>query len=389
MKKKIAIIVGTRPEVIKMAPIYFAMREHRKLQPILISTGQHREMLDQACKSFGIKPDIDLNLMLPKQSLDELSAKIISACGALFRQIKPSAVLVQGDTTSVLGAAMAAFYEKTPIGHVEAGLRTYDFAAPWPEEMNRRLVDPLCKWCFAPTLECANNLKSERVPAENIFVTGNTVIDSLIWTKNKIEERGFGIDYPLIGIQSEFAERFLTEKRSGSDRLILVTGHRRESFGEGFENICTAIRNLVDRYSDVGVIYPVHLNPSVQEPVNRILGSDARIQLIPPADYKTFVWLMNKSYFILSDSGGIQEEAPSLGKPVLVMRHTTERPEGVTAGTTMLVGTDPDNILNECSRLLENENEYKSRAKLKNPYGDGRTGVKIVSILDKSFSNEN
>lgn len=389
MNNKIAIIVGTRPEVIKMAPIYFAMRDHLKLQSILISTGQHRQMLDQACKSFDIKPDIDLNLMLPNQSLDELSAKIILACGNLFRQIRPSAVLVQGDTTSVLGAALASFYEKIPIGHIEAGLRTYDLAAPWPEEMNRRLVDPLCKWCFAPTPECANNLKSERVNPDNIFVTGNTVIDSLIWTKNKIEEEKFAIDYLSIGIRSVFAERFLTSTRLDSDRLILVTGHRRESFGEGFVNICTAIRNLVDLYSNVGVIYPVHLNPAVQEPVNRILGQHPRIQLIRPADYKTFVWLMDRSYFILSDSGGIQEEAPSLGKPVLVMRHTTERPEGVAAGTTRLVGTDPNNIINQCSQLLENEIEYKSRATLKNPYGDGSSGVKIVSILDKSFRNEN
>jgi UDP-N-acetylglucosamine 2-epimerase len=385
MKNKIALIVGTRPEVIKIAPVYFALQESKQLQPVLISTGQHRQMLDQACRSFNIIPDIDLNLMSPSQRLDDLSSRIISSCGSTFRELNPTAVVVQGDTASVLGSALAAFYERIPIGHIEAGLRTYDLSAPWPEEMNRRLVAPICQWCFAPTKECKQNLLSERIDPEKIYITGNTVVDSLYWTKKNIQSGRINIHENLNNINSEFKEKFLSLTASTENRLILVTGHRRESFGRGFENICWAIRRIVEKYPSVGVIYPVHLNPAVQEPVYRILGGNSRIQLTPPVDYQTFVWLMDRSYFIVTDSGGVQEEAPSLGKPILVTRNTTERPEGISAGTSRLVGTETSRIMDECSILLEDVNQYSLRAQLKNPYGDGKAGANIASILEKSY----
>ena len=386
MAHKIAIIIGTRPEVIKMAPVYLAMKSSTALTPILVSTGQHREMLDQACAVFGLHPDADLRLMQAGQDLPSLTARVIQAVSALLSDIKPAAILVQGDTTTVLGASLAAFYQHIPIGHVEAGLRTYNLQSPWPEEMNRRLADPISRWCFAPTISCKDNLLSERVPPENIFVTGNTVIDALLWVKKSIEPKGgFAEDFVRKhAIGEQFASRFLRGTET-SGRLILVTGHRRESFGKGFECICTAIRTLVDQFPDVGVIYPVHLNPNVQEPVRRALGNHERIQLIAPTDYESFVWLMRRAYFILSDSGGVQEEAPSLGKPVLVMRDTTERPEGISVGTSRLTGTDPQRILHECSILLNDQRDYSARSALKNPYGDGQASARIVAVLENFF----
>lgn len=391
MKKIVAIVVGTRPEVIKMAPLWYALQESRVLEPLLISTGQHREMLDQAFGVFGFRPDIDLGLMQAGQMLPDLTARVIEGITCVLRERSPAAILVQGDTTTVLGSSLAAFYQRVPIGHVEAGLRTYDFEAPWPEEMNRRLVDPISKWCFTPTEWSAANLRSERIPHTQIHVTGNTVVDALLWVREKLGRIKIAANDLVSRCQIpwHFAEDYLgvNHLRGPAKRWVLITGHRRESFGDGFENICRAINNLAARYPDLGLLYPVHLNPKVQEPVRRILGSNSRVALIPPVGYEDFIWLMDRSYFVLSDSGGVQEEAPSLGKPVLVMRSTTERPEGVDAGTCRLVGTDPDRIVAEAADLLEDSANYVRRSALKNPYGDGLAAIRIRQIIEKDICN--
>lgn len=389
MKKIVAIVVGTRPEVIKMAPLWYALRQSAVLEPLLISTGQHREMLDQAFGVFGLKPDIDLGLMQPRQSLSELTSRIITGMTRVIRESRPAAVLVQGDTTTVLGTALAAFYERVPIGHVEAGLRTYDFDAPWPEEMNRRLVDPISRWCFAPTEWSAANLRSERIPPERVHVTGNTVVDALLWVRAKLGRSGRLTSDVVCrcGVPRGFSEEYLGagDLVKPVKRWVLVTGHRRESFGDGFENICRAVNELAERYPDLGLLYPVHLNPMVQEPVRRILGINPRVALIPPVGYEDFIWLMDRAYFVLSDSGGVQEEAPSVGKPVLVMRTTTERPEGVEAGTCRLVGTDSRTIVAEAVKLLDDAADYARRSALKNPYGDGLAASRITEILSKDL----
>lgn len=365
-----------------MAPVYFALKASGSLRPVVLSTGQHREMLDQAFAAFGIVPDFDLGLMKAGQTLPDLTARAITAVTDFLETRKPDAVLVQGDTTTVLASTIAAFYARVPVGHVEAGLRTYDLEAPWPEEMNRRLTDPISRWCFAPTEVSRDNLLREQVPPERIHVTGNTVIDALLWMRERLEASGVnGSEVARrLGISAGFAERFLAE---GGDRWVLVTGHRRESFGGGFEEMCRGIRGIVEDHADVGVLYPVHLNPQVREPVSRLLGSHARIELVEPAAYQDFIWLMNHCHFVLSDSGGVQEEAPGLGKPVLVMRDTTERPEGVAAGTCTLVGTDPDRIRAEVAVLLGNEAEYRRRSGLNNPYGDGTASMKIREVLER------
>jgi UDP-N-acetylglucosamine 2-epimerase (non-hydrolysing) len=391
VKKTIAMVVGTRPEVIKMAPVWFALHRSPVLEPLLISTGQHREMLDQAFRVFGFQPDVDLGLMQPGQRLPDLTARVIASMTDVLRERRPAAVLVQGDTTTVLGSSLAAFYERVPIGHVEAGLRTYDFDAPWPEEMNRRLVDPISRWCFAPTEWSAANLRSERTPSERIYITGNTVVDALLWVREKLD-RSDTITSDLVSrcrIPLNFAEEYLGDGGRGvtDKRWVLITGHRRESFGDGFENICSAIKVLAERYPDLGLLYPVHLNPKVQEPVRRILGNNPRVALIPPVGYEDFIWLMDRSYFVLSDSGGIQEEAPSLGKPVLVMRTTSERPEGIDAGTCRLVGTDPLRIVAEAARLLDDAADYARRSALKNPYGDGLAARRITEIIEEEINN--
>lgn len=389
VKKIVAIVAGTRPEVIKMAPLWFAVHESPVLEPLLISTGQHREMLDQAFGVFGLRPDVDLGLMQAGQTLTDLTARVLSSMTQVLRQRRPAAVLVQGDTTTVLGTALAAFYERIPVGHVEAGLRTYDFDAPWPEEMNRRLASPISRWCFAPTEWSAANLRSERTPPERIHVTGNTVVDALLWVREKLQRSRLTADVVAARctIPAGFAAEYLESDFGCSDkRWILITGHRRESFGEGFENICRAVSQLADRYPDLGLLYPVHLNPQVQEPVRRILGKNPRVALIPPVGYEDFIWLMDRSYFVLSDSGGVQEEAPSVGKPVLVMRTTTERPEGVEAGTCRLVGTDPQRIVAEAAALLEGAEDYARRSALKNPYGDGLAARRITEILAKDLN---
>lgn len=426
MKKAIALVVGTRPEVIKMAPVYFALQASATLQPLLISTGQHREMLAQALVVFGLQPDIDLGLMQPGQTLPDLTARVLTSMTTVLRERRPAAVLVQGDTTTVLGATFAAFYEKIPVGHIEAGLRTYDFEAPWPEEMNRRLADPISRWCFAPTEWSAANLRAERIPSDRIFVTGNTVVDALLWVREKLRREG-RTQADVVNrcqIPADFSDRYLTDSsafsspvsglsstplkgdslsvngdrgpdreeqitshsKSPRKRWLLITGHRRESFGQGFENICRAISQLAERYPDLGMLYPVHLNPNVQEPVRRILGQNPRVALIPPVGYEDFIWLMDRAYFVVSDSGGVQEEAPSVGKPVLVMRDTTERPEGIEAGTCRLVGTNPEVILREAACLLDDSADYARRSGLRNPYGDGTAARKIVQQLEKDLS---
>ncbi|MFP4358547.1 MAG: non-hydrolyzing UDP-N-acetylglucosamine 2-epimerase [Puniceicoccaceae bacterium] len=382
-KPRVLIVAGTRPEAVKMAPVQFALEGSGKLEPVFCSTAQHREMMDQTLGVFGITPDIDLDLMTPGQTLPGLTAAVIEGATRALREVRPAAVLVQGDTTTVLGTALAAFYERVPIAHVEAGLRTHDLEAPWPEEMNRRLVDPIARWCFAPTEHSRDNLLRESVPEELCQVTGNTVIDALLWIRAKQEAEGTNAAEIAgrCGIASAFAGEFL----EGGKPWILVTGHRRESFGAGFEGICAAILSLVGKWPDLGVLYPVHLNPKVQEPVLRLLGDHPRICLARPCGYYDFVWLMNRCHFLLSDSGGVQEEAPSLGKPVLVMRETTERPEGIEAGTCRLVGTDPARITEEAGLLLGDEREYERRSELRNPYGDGRAAVRIRERLERDL----
>lgn len=383
-KKKVAIVVGTRPEVIKMAQVYYALKKSAKIEPVMISTSQHRQMLDQAMEIFSIEADFDMNIMKKGQTLNELTARILRAWNKYFVQNRPDAILVQGDTTTVLATAMASFYEHIPIGHVEAGLRTCNLASPFPEEMNRRLTDPISRWCFAPTQHSYDNLIKEGIPKKNCFITGNTVIDSLFWIRDKLlAER---ITHDGIAKKNCIPKFFSDKYLNGVSKWILVTGHRRENFGLGFENICIAIKKITDKYRDVGILYPVHLNPNVQSPVKRILSNHERIALIPPVNYENFVWLMNKCHFILSDSGGVQEEAPSLGKPVLVMRDTTERPEGIDSGTCKLVGTNVKVIMSEVSKLMDDESEYKRRRVLKNPYGDGTASLKISKILEKELT---
>uniref|UniRef100_A0A7C2K069 UDP-N-acetylglucosamine 2-epimerase (non-hydrolyzing) n=1 Tax=Schlesneria paludicola TaxID=360056 RepID=A0A7C2K069_9PLAN len=379
--RDVCLVVGTRPEVVKMAPVYVALRRSQRLRPVLLSTGQHRQMLDQALAAFGLTPDDDLDLMQPGQTLTELTSRAISRIGAYLSERRPAAVLVQGDTTTVLSTGLAAFYHGIPVGHVEAGLRTGNLQSPWPEEMNRRLVAPLCRWHFAPTEWSRNNLLAEGIPEEHCHVTGNPVVDALRWMYDRVNERN--TDHhdiaQRLGIPADFADAYLN---GGRTPFVLVTGHRRESFGGGLERVCEALQRLVARRPDVGVLFPVHLNPAVRGPVRERLADCPRIALTEPADYHDFVWLMGRCRFLISDSGGVQEEAPCLGKPVLVTRNTTERPEGVEAGTCRLVGTDPDRILQEAEILLSDADEYCRRSQLANPYGDGRAAERIASILE-------
>jgi UDP-N-acetylglucosamine 2-epimerase (non-hydrolysing) len=376
----VVLIAGTRPEAIKMIPVFRELQQSNRLQPIFLSTGQHRQMLDQVFHAFDFQPNHDLELMQPGQTLPDLTARAIVAIHSYLDQHKPAAMLVQGDTTTVLAASIAATYARVPIGHVEAGLRTYDMDSPFPEEMNRRLTSPLCRWSFAPTERSKQNLLQEHIPAKSIHVTGNTVIDALLWMRARVRVQSESImeRATRLGIPDSFTERYL----KGSARWILVTGHRRESFGAGFESICNALNRLANEQPDVGILYPVHLNPNVREPVQRILSHNPRIALIEPAGYEDFIYLMDTATIILTDSGGVQEEAPSLGKPVLVMRDTTERPEGVDAGTCCLVGTDPDKICSEASRLLNDPSEYQRRSTLSNPYGDGQASRRIREVLE-------
>ncbi len=379
----ICIVVGTRPEVIKMAPVYLELSKSKLLRPVLLSTGQHRQMLDQALAVFGITPDYDLNLMQPSQSLSDLTARAIVAISDFCEKTKPSAVLVQGDTTSVLAGAMAAFYKQIPIGHVEAGLRTNNIKSPWPEEMNRRLVSPLCEWNFAPTETSYTNLVKEQIDAGKCYITGNTVVDALYWAQELVRARKEApqVIASRVGISAEFQKRYFCED---PQEIVLVTGHRRESFGVGFDSICRGLRDLVAMNPTLGLVFPVHLNPAVRGPVMQQLGNHPRIALIEPVDYLDMIWLIQNCRFIISDSGGIQEEAPSLAKPVLVTRDTTERPEGVAAGTCRLVGTDPVRLLAESQSLMDPA-EYANRCRLANPYGDGNAAARIRKVLEEYF----
>lgn len=369
-EKKVLLVFGTRPEAIKMAPVVKALQQQHGIKVTVCVTAQHRQMLDQVLQLFQIVPDYDLNLMRSGQDLTDISSNVLLGMRSVLRECRPDVVLVHGDTTTTMAASLAAYYEKIAIGHVEAGLRTGNIYSPWPEEMNRRLTGAMASFHFAPTETAAKNLLREGIPEAMIHITGNTVIDALLDVIHRIRS-----DQTQ---QTAFREQF--KFLDPSKRLILVTGHRRENFGSGFENICGALRKLSER-DDIEIVYPVHLNPNVQEPVKRILGTNPRVHLIEPLDYLPFVYLMDRSFLILTDSGGIQEEAPSLGKPVLVMRDTTERPEAVDAGTVKLVGTEYEQIVCETQRLLDDPIEYHRMTKAHNPYGDGCAAPRIAKIL--------
>lgn len=371
---RILFVFGTRPEAIKMGPLVSAMAKDSNFEVKIAVTAQHREMLDQVLKLFGIAPDYDLDIMRSGQDLYDVTTKILLGLRSVLRDFEPDLVLVHGDTTTCFTASLAAFYEQVKIGHVEAGLRTGNLYSPWPEEANRKLTSVLTDIHFAPTQRAKDNLVSEGVDDSKIFVTGNTVIDALFSIKNKVLKNGDS--------KASLDQSF--DFIDNSKKLILVTGHRRESFGDGFERICAALKEIAEEHSDVQIVYPVHLNPNVEKPVNRLLGGLDNVFLIPPQDYLPFVYLMNSSYLILTDSGGVQEEAPSLGKPVLVMRDTTERPEAVAAGTVELVGTDSKRIVEQVSRLLNDAFEYEKMTRAHNPYGDGKAVSRIISILKEN-----
>lgn len=366
---RILSVFGTRPEAIKMAPLVKSIEGEAGLTSLVCVTGQHRAMLDQVLGLFQITPDYDLDVMVPNQTLNGLTARVLSALDPVLEEVRPDRVLVHGDTTTALAAALCAFNRGIPLGHVEAGLRTYDLTQPWPEEMNRQVADRLCGLLFAPTPAAADNLRGERL-AGTIHVTGNTVIDALFLALARINSD------PALATELAGQFAFL----DGSRRLVLVTGHRRENFGPGFIAICEALSRLAAR-SDIEILYPVHLNPQVREPVHRLLGGRANVHLIPPLDYLPFVYLMRRCHLVLTNSGGVQEEAPSLGKPVLVMRDVTERPEAVAAGTVELVGTNADRIVWAVEALLDNEKRYAEFARQNNPYGDGQACGRIVSAL--------
>ncbi len=367
---KVLAVFGTRPEAIKMAPVVHALAQAEGIEAKVCVTAQHRQMLDQVLDLFKIKPDFDLDLMKPGQDLTDITSNVLLGIRTVFEQWRPDWVLVHGDTTTTLATSLAAYYDKIKVGHIEAGLRTGNIYSPWPEEMNRRIAGAISAVHFSPTETAKANLLREGVDERYIIVTGNTVIDALLDVVQRIRT-----DAVLI---SDMERRFAFLNKS--QKLILVTGHRRENFGDGFLNICAALAEISKR-DDVQIIYPVHLNPNVQEPVNRLLGSNPNIHLIEPQDYLPFVFLMDKAYLMLTDSGGIQEEAPSLGKPVLVMRDTTERPEAVNAGTVKLVGTDRHMIVTETERLLNDSNEYQRMSLAHNPYGDGNAASRIVNFL--------
>ncbi|MCV9879331.1 non-hydrolyzing UDP-N-acetylglucosamine 2-epimerase [Brenneria izbisi] len=368
---KVLTVFGTRPEAIKMAPLVHALAQDKAFESRICVTAQHREMLDQVLRLFDITPDYDLDIMQPGQSLSEISCRILTGLEPVMTEFKPDLVLVHGDTTTTLTASLAAFYQRIPVGHVEAGLRTGNIYSPWPEEANRKLTGHLAMYHFAPTENARQNLLREHLSDRHIVVTGNTVIDALFWVRDRI------IRDAELGRRLDQQYAFLDTTK----RLILVTGHRRESFGGGFERICSALADIAKQHPDVQIVYPVHLNPNVSEPVNRILSGINNVMLIAPQDYLPFVYLMNRAYMILTDSGGVQEEAPSLGKPVLVMRETTERPEAIEAGTVRLVGTDVTKIVDTVSLLLTDENEYQMMSRAHNPYGDGQACQRIVDAI--------
>ncbi|MCG2779433.1 MAG: UDP-N-acetylglucosamine 2-epimerase (non-hydrolyzing) [Weeksellaceae bacterium] len=368
--KKILICFGTRPEAIKMASLVHELKKSQEFSVEVCVTGQHREMLDQVLDFFEIIPDYDLNIMKKDQTLNELSGRLFTGIDKIYSETKPDLVLVHGDTTTSSVCAWAAFHRGIKVGHIEAGLRTFDKLSPFPEEVNRQITGRIADFHFAPTAISAQNLLDEKIDPKTIEITGNTVIDSLLWTKNKLDNY----------FENSLIEE-LKQKIEFSKKIILVTGHRRENFGTGFRNICYALLEL-SKNPEVEIVYPVHLNPHVQKPVLELLSGINNIHLVAPLDYPAFVWMMSNSYFIITDSGGVQEEAPSLGKPVLVMRNTTERPEAVAAGTVILVGTDVQRIVEQAERLLNNEDEYIKMKQAHNPYGNGKACLKIREYLE-------
>lgn len=379
--KKIMLVFGTRPEAIKMAPLVKEFQKHPdEFETIVCVTGQHREMLDQVLHIFDIKPDYDLNIMKQGQDLYDVTARVLTGMRDVLKESHPDVVLVHGDTTTSTAAALAAFYQQIPVGHVEAGLRTHNIYSPWPEEMNRQITGRIATYDFAPTPLSRENLLKENVSEDKITVTGNTVIDALYWVVDKIKSDK-NLDSELEGIlkSAGYDVNRLTEGK----KLVLITGHRRENFGDGFINMCTAIKDLTKKYPDVDFVYPMHLNPNVRKPIHEVFGENldnlGNMFFIEPLEYLSFVYLMEKSTIVLTDSGGIQEEAPGLGKPVLVMRDTTERPEALDAGTVKLVGTDYDKIVNEVSILLDDASAYEKMSKAVNPYGDGKACGRIVN----------
>lgn len=381
---KVMLVFGTRPEAIKMCPLVKEFQKHNDgFETIVCVTGQHREMLDQVLNIFEVKPDYDLNIMKQGQDLYDVTARVLTGMRDVFKECKPDVVLVHGDTTTSTAAALAAFYQQIPVGHVEAGLRTHNIYSPWPEEMNRQITGRIATYNFSPTPLSESNLKAEKAQG-NIYVTGNTVIDALHMVVNKLKN-----DETLAKEQKEILKQagYDVNRLANGKKLVLITGHRRENFGEGFIHMVTAIKDLKSKYPDVDFVYPMHLNPNVRKPIHEVFGEDlsnlGNMFFIEPLQYLEFVYLMEKATIVLTDSGGIQEEAPGLGKPVLVMRDTTERPEALASGTVRLVGTDYQKIMDEVSTLLEDEQAYEKMSKAVNPYGDGKACERIVEILKK------
>ena len=381
--KKVMLVFGTRPEAIEMAPLVKEFQKQpKRVETVVCVTGQHREMLDQVLKIFDIKPDYDLNIMKQGQDLYDVTARVLTGMRDVLKEVKPDVVLVHGDTTTSTAAALAAFYQQIPVGHVEAGLRTHNIYSPWPEEMNRLLTGRLATYHFSPTPLSRNNLIKESVDDRNIIITGNTVIDALYWVVDKIKNNK-ELDNELEDILSKAG--YDVNRLNNGKKLVLITGHRRENFGDGFINMCTAIKDLTVKYPDLDFVYPMHLNPNVRKPIHEVFGENLsglkNMFFIEPLEYLSFVYLMEKSSIVLTDSGGIQEEAPGLGKPVLVMRDTTERPEALDAGTVKLVGTDYNKIVNEVSSLIDDKAAYEKMSKAVNPYGDGLACGRIVNAL--------
>ena len=373
--KKILLVFGTRPEAIKMAPLVKALQKDTEhFETRVCVTAQHRQMLDQVLEVFGITPEYDLNIMAPNQDLYDITAKVLLGLREVLKDFRPDTVLVHGDTTTSMAASLAAFYMQIPVGHVEAGLRTYNMLSPWPEEMNRQVTDRICTYYFAPTEQSKVNLLQENIDAKKIFITGNTVIDALLMADDIISTTA--------GVKEKMAKELQEKGYTVGDReYILVTGHRRENFGDGFLHICKAIKELAALHPEMDIVYPVHLNPNVQKPVYELLSGLSNVYLISPLDYLPFIYAMQHSTLLLTDSGGVQEEAPSLGKPVLVMRDTTERPEAVEAGTVKLVGTNAEAIVSNVTALLLDKEMYKRMSETHNPYGDGQACERIIAAL--------
>ena len=373
--KKILLVFGTRPEAIKMAPLVKALQKDTEhFETRVCVTAQHRQMLDQVLEVFGITPEYDLNIMAPNQDLYDITAKVLLGLREVLKDFRPDTVLVHGDTTTSMAASLAAFYMQIPVGHVEAGLRTYNMLSPWPEEMNRQVRDRICTYYFAPTEQSKVNLLQENIDAKKIFITGNTVIDALLMAVDIISTTA--------GVKEKMAKELQEKGYTVGDReYILVTGHRRENFGDGFLHICKAIKELAALHPEMDIVYPVHLNPNVQKPVYELLSGLSNVYLISPLDYLPFIYAMQHSTLLLTDSGGVQEEAPSLGKPVLVMRDTTERPEAVEAGTVKLVGTNAEAIISNVTALLLDKEMYKRMSETHNPYGDGQACERIIAAL--------